>query len=125
MASQGDQARAHFPSRTEEGGPGIGKRPRIGKTRARKARSFVDARRLAAMQVTLSNGSVNALRRMTVQQLLDLGVCQVVYLKAGISHGEQAFIIYAADGVPLDVVGSLQEAADAVAEHGQSFVTVH
>jgi hypothetical protein len=44
---------------------------------------------------------ITALRQMTVEQLLQLGTRQVVYLKAGMHDGEMAFVLYGADGTSL------------------------
>ena len=47
------------------------------------------------------NWLITALRRMTVEQLLQLGTRQVVYLRAGMRDGKLAFVLYGADGLPL------------------------
>jgi hypothetical protein len=63
----------------------------------------------------------SALRRMTAQQLLELGTYQVVYLRAGIHDGERLLLLYGADGSPLAITNAVETAA----EHGLAFVTVH
>jgi hypothetical protein len=50
-----------------------------------------------------SDQLITALRQMTVEQLLQLGTRQVVYLKAGMHDGEMAFVLYGADGIYLAV----------------------
>jgi hypothetical protein len=65
------------------------------------------------------------LRHITAEQLRHLGARQVVYLKAGTRDGEQAFVVFGADGTPLVVVDNLETAAAMVARHGLDFVTLH
>ena len=67
----------------------------------------------------------SALRRMTAQQLLELGTHQVVYLRAGIHDGERLFLLYSADGSPLAIANAVETAAEIAAEHGLAFATVH
>jgi hypothetical protein len=62
---------------------------------------------------------------MTVEQLLQLGTRQVVYLKAGLHDGEVAFVLYRADGIPLIAVDDVETAVERVAEKGLSFATIH
>jgi hypothetical protein len=62
---------------------------------------------------------------MTVEQLLQLGTRQVVYLKAGLHDGEVAFVLYRADGTPLIAVDDVETAVEMVAEKGLSFATIH
>jgi hypothetical protein len=69
--------------------------------------------------------TIAALRNITVEQLLYLGIRRMVYLKAGMRDGEQAFALYRADGTPLVVVEDVATAVEMVTEHGLGFVTVH
>jgi hypothetical protein len=62
---------------------------------------------------------------MTVDQLLDLGTCQVAYLRAGTCDGERLFVLYGADGVPLVTVDDVETVVEIAAEHGLAFVAVH
>jgi len=62
---------------------------------------------------------------MTVEQLLQLGTRQVVYLKAGLHDGEVAFVLYRADEIPLIAVDDVETAVKMVAEKGLSFATIH
>jgi hypothetical protein len=64
-------------------------------------------------------------RRMTVDQLRDLGTCQVAYLRAGTCDGERLFVLYGADGLPLVTVDAVGTVVDIAAEHGLAFVSVH
>ena len=63
--------------------------------------------------------------KMTIEQLLQLGTRQVVYLKAGMHDGEMAFVLYRADGIPLVAVDDMETAAEMVAENGLRFATIH
>jgi hypothetical protein len=66
-----------------------------------------------------------ALRHITPEQLLHLGTHQVVYLRAGMRDGEQAFVLYRADGTPLVVVDAVETAVEMAAKHGFGLVTIH
>jgi hypothetical protein len=62
---------------------------------------------------------------MTAEQLLHLGMNQVVYLKSGTCDGNALFAVYGADGIPIAVSDEVGAAVEAVAEQGLSFVSVH
>ena len=66
-----------------------------------------------------------ALRRMTVDQLRDLGTCQVAYLRSGTCDGERLFVLYGADGMPLVTVDDVESVVDIATEHGLACVSVH
>jgi hypothetical protein len=68
---------------------------------------------------------IDALRHITAEQLLHLGTRQVVYLKAGMRDGEQAFALHRADGTPLAVVDDVETAVEMADEHGLGIVTIH
>jgi hypothetical protein len=68
---------------------------------------------------------IAALRHITAEQLRHLGARQVVYLKAGTCDGEQAFVVFGADGTLLVVVDNIETATAMVAGHGLDFVTLH
>jgi hypothetical protein len=77
---------------------------------------------------TLANArdpEIVALRHITAEQLRHLGARQVVYLKAGTCDGEQAFVVFGADGTLLVVVDNIETATAMVARHGLDFVTLH
>jgi hypothetical protein len=69
--------------------------------------------------------SRSALRRMTSEQLLHLGMNQVVYLKAGICDGETLFVLFGADGTPVIAADDVDAALEEATEQGLSFVAVH
>jgi hypothetical protein len=78
--------------------------------------------------VTLTNSqdqTIAALRHITAEQLRNLGARQVVYLKAGTCDGEEAFVVFGADGTLLVVVDNVDTAVEMVAQHGLDFVTLH
>ena len=77
------------------------------------------------IMIDAGSQTVAALRQMTMEQLLHLGTHQVVYLKAGMHDGEQAFLLYGADGTPLVMVDTVEAAAEMAAEYGLGFVAVH
>ena len=47
------------------------------------------------------------------------------YLRSGIRDGEQAFVLYRADGTPLVVVDDVETAVEMAATHGLGIVTIH
>jgi len=73
-----------------------------------------------------SDQLIAALRRMTVEQLLQLGTRQVVYLKAGMHDGELGpFALYGADGTLLTAFDTIEEAVEMVAANDLNFVAIH
>jgi hypothetical protein len=69
--------------------------------------------------------SRSALRRMTSEQLLHLGMNQVVYLKAGVCDGQMLFVLFGADGMPVITANDVDAAVESAIEQGLSFVAVH
>ena len=67
----------------------------------------------------------SALREMTCEQLLHLGMSQVVYLKSGMCDGEMLFILYSADGTPIVATDDVDVAIEAAADRGLNFVNLH
>ena len=72
------------------------------------------------------NSAASSLRHITPEQLLRLGMRQVVYLRSGMRDGEQAFAVYGADGISL-VRGRHRRysGGDGRRIRGLDFVTVH
>jgi hypothetical protein len=77
------------------------------------------------MQVLVTNGRGHAVRQMTPGQLLDLWTYDVVYLKTAMFNDEPAFMICGADGTPLEIVESVEQALEAVVENGFRLTSVH
>lgn len=69
--------------------------------------------------------AATALRRMSPEQLLQLGLDQVAYVRAGWRDGAPYFLIHGADGIRLATVDELEQAVELAAELGFEFVTVH
>ena len=67
----------------------------------------------------------SALRQMTSEQLLHLGMTYVAYLKFGTCGAEALFAVYRADGTPVVVTNTLDDAVEIAAEQGLNFVAVH
>jgi len=68
---------------------------------------------------------IAALRQMTAEQLLHLGMRQVVYLKGGMCGGKRLFILYGADGSPIARPDDVESAMEMVAEWGLRFASIH
>jgi hypothetical protein len=81
-------------------------------------------KRLPAMPTVTSNAPYTHCQ-MTTQQLLQLGSCQVVYLKASMNDGEMVFMLYGADGARLMAFDTLEEAVEMVDSNGLSLAAVH
>ena len=75
--------------------------------------------------ISVIQDSGTALRRMTSEQLLGLGMNQVVYLKAGTCDGRMLFVLFGADGTPVVVADDVEAAVETALEQGLSFVAVH
>ena len=69
--------------------------------------------------------SRSVLRWMTAEQLLDLGMNQVVYLKSGICEGKMLFVLFGANGTPVIAADNVDAAVETAIEQGLSFVAVH
>ena len=67
----------------------------------------------------------SALRRMTQEQLLQLGMSYVAYLRSGVHEGQELFAVHGADGIPVVVTDDLDAAIESAVEQGLNFVAVH
>jgi hypothetical protein len=67
----------------------------------------------------------SALRHITPEKFRCLGISQVVYLKVGLRDAEQVFVIYAADGRPLESADTLEDAWERIGQSGFGLVTVN
>ena len=76
-------------------------------------------------QAKVTRDSRSALRWMTSEQLLDLGMNQVVYLKSGMCDGKMVFVLFGADGTPVVVADTVDAALESAIEQGLGFVAVH
>jgi hypothetical protein len=59
--------------------------------------------------------------QLTPEQWLSFGMSQVAYLKVGVF----GYMIYTADGHPLEIADTMEAAFDVVADNGLHFVRVH
>ena len=76
-------------------------------------------------QAGVTRDSRSALRWMTSEQLLDLGMNQVVYLKSGMCDGKMLFVLFGADGTPVIAADNVDAVVETAIEQGLSFVAVH
>jgi hypothetical protein len=65
------------------------------------------------------------IRQITSQQLAQLGMQQLAYIKPAVVNGSACFAIHAADGTPLAMAGGLDIAIQAVVEHEMVPARVH
>jgi hypothetical protein len=57
------------------------------------------------------------IRHISADQLAQLGMQQVAYVKPVVVNGEQGFAIHAADGTPMAVAGDREVAIAAILDH--------
>jgi hypothetical protein len=79
----------------------------------------------ANSKASVIRDSRSVLRRMTREQLLHLGMSQVVYLKSGMCDGRMLFVLFGADGTPVVVAHDVDAAVQTAVEQGLNFVAVH
>ena len=65
------------------------------------------------------------IRHLTVEQLGQLGVSQLAYVKQIVLNGAVAFAIHAADGQPMAVAADRDLALSAIQEHDMVPALVH
>src|SRR5690349_25110259 len=64
-------------------------------------------------------------RWMTSEQLLDLGMNQVVYLKSGLCDGKMVFVLFDADGTPAIVAYNVTDARETAIDKCIYCVAIH
>jgi len=65
------------------------------------------------------------IRHLSTEQLAQLGVSQIAYVKPVIVNGQSGFAIHAADGAPLALAGDRDVALAAIAQHEMRPFLVH
>lgn len=68
---------------------------------------------------------IQALKSLSVRDFLNLGVKDVAYIRPISIDNRQAYAIHAADGTPLSVLDSLDNAIIVVRDNDLEPVTVH
>jgi len=63
--------------------------------------------------------------QITTQQLAQIGIGQLAYLRPVLVDGDTCFEIHAADGTALAVVGDVDQALHAIVAHEMIPVSVH
>jgi hypothetical protein len=81
--------------------------------------------RIGAVGIDAESRRIAALRQMTAEQLLHLGIRQVVYLKDDLCDGEGLFILYGADGSPIAIPDDVESAVEMVAAWGLDLASIH
>ena len=61
--------------------------------------------------------NANDLRHMSAEQLAQLGIQQIAYVKPVVVNGSACFAIHAADGTPLAIARDLDVAIAAIVQH--------
>ncbi len=65
------------------------------------------------------------IRHLSTEQLAQLGLSQIAYVKPVMMNGAPAFAIHAADGSPMAVAGDQELAVAAIQQHEMVASLVH
>ena len=65
------------------------------------------------------------IHHLSAEQLGQLGVSQIAYVKPVTVNGQNGFAIHAADGTPMAVAGDREVAMAAILQHEMHAVSVH
>jgi hypothetical protein len=65
------------------------------------------------------------IRHISAEQLGQLGMQQIAYVKAVVVNGTEAFAIHAADGTPMAIAGDRDVAMAAILQHEMVAAQVH
>ena len=65
------------------------------------------------------------IHHLTTEQLMQLGLSQIAYVKPIMMNGARAFAIHAADGSPMAVAGDRDLALAAIMQHEMAAALVH
>jgi hypothetical protein len=82
----------------------------------------VDADRV---RINVEDRRIDALRQLSAEQLLHLGIREVGYVRPGMFNGEAIFMLYLANGRPMMMARNVEAVAKVAAEHGLGFITLH
>jgi hypothetical protein len=78
-----------------------------------------------ADSVAIAVPDIAALRRITAEALLQLGMRQIAYLKPGLHETEPAFTLVAADGIPVIALETSKGAARAAMYLNLELLALH
>ncbi len=65
------------------------------------------------------------IRHISTEQLAQLGLQQIAYVKPVVVNGTAAYAIHAADGTPMAIAGELDVALAAIVQHEMVPAQVH
>ena len=65
------------------------------------------------------------IRHISTEQLAQLGMQQIAYVKPVVVNGAPCFAIHAADGTPMAIAGGLDVAVAAIVQHEMVPAQVH
>lgn len=72
-----------------------------------------------------ADATINDIRRLSIEQLAQLGVEQIAYVKPVMMNGARAYAIHAADGSPMAVAEDRDLALAAIIQHEMVATLVH
>ena len=65
------------------------------------------------------------IRQISTEQLAQLGMQQIAYVRPVVVNGASAFAIHAADGTPMAIAGGFDVAVAAIVQHEMVPAQVH
>ena len=65
------------------------------------------------------------IRHLSAEQLAQLGVSQIAYVKPVTVNGQNGFAIHAADGTPMALIANREVAMAAIQQHEMHALSVH
>lgn len=77
-----------------------------------------------AAEITRPQGGLD-IRHLSVEQLAQLGLAQLAYVKPIVVNGSAGFAIHAADGTPMAVAVDRDVAIAAIQQHEMVAASVH
>jgi hypothetical protein len=83
------------------------------------ANSIQQSNESAAMAVVFD------IRHISTEQLAQLGMQQIAYVKPVVVNGAACFAVHAADGTPMAIAGGLDVAVAAIEQHEMVPAQVH
>jgi hypothetical protein len=73
----------------------------------------------------LAAAAVMDIRHISTEQLAQLGMQQIAYVKPVVVNGTSCFAIHAADGTPMAIAEGLEVAVTAIMQHEMVPAQVH
>ena len=86
---------------------------------------MMNANNIQQADEAASVAAIVDIRHISTQQLAQLGMQQIAYVKPVVVNGSAAYAIHAADGTPMAIAGELDVALAAIVQHEMVPAQVH